>query len=98
MTVYNSNLFTHTQRPQQVSSSSFGASTSIGHSGVEPGSYSSKREHQVEERYENGRLVSGRKEEKEWEDGTLLRHDKEHYGEVTNSFTSLIFFLKNFNV
>ena len=54
-----------------------------GFSGVaEPETYSSRRENEVEERYVNGVLVSGRKEDREWQDGELLRHDKEHYGEV----------------
>lgn len=66
------------------SSASFGAHTG-GHfrDGDTRGqTINSRREMEMEEHYENGQLVSGRKEDKEWKNDNLLRHDLRHYGEV----------------
>ena len=70
-------------------SQAFGAHVSLQTTGGQPGAYSSRSENRMEERYENGRLVTGVKEAKEWEDGELLRHDREHYGEVSHSLRSV---------
>ncbi|KAF2347689.1 EGF-like domain [Trinorchestia longiramus] len=70
--------------------SSYGAGSSVhgsqhagfGVTGYPAGGYRShRREMEVEEHYENGQLVRGREEQKEWKDDDLLRHERRHYGE-----------------
>ena len=49
---------------------------------VNPGQ-SHRREMEVEEHYQDGKLVRGREKEQEWKNDQLLRHDVRHYGEVS---------------
>jgi len=43
--------------------------------------YSSRSESAVDERYENGRLITGREHNREWENDQLLRNDRRSYGQ-----------------
>lgn len=63
-----------------TSSGNFGAN--IGSHGPSQ-SVSHRREMEVEEHYENGQLVSGKEEDKEWKNDNLLRHNERRYGEVS---------------
>lgn len=61
-----------------------------GVSGVGQGGMTQRREMEVEEHYENGRLVHGREEDKEWKNEQLLRHDHRRYGEVSTTMSQNI--------
>lgn len=52
------------------------------HAAGYPGGVTQRREMEVEEHYENGQLVHGREEKKEWENENLLNHERRQYGEV----------------
>lgn len=69
-----------------------GGATQIGGgvSGVGQGGMTQRREMEVEEHYENGRLVHGREEDKEWKNEQLLRHDHRRYGEVSTTMSQNI--------
>ena len=52
--------------------------------------YTHRSEMEREEHYENGQLVSGRKEEKEWKNDDLVRHDHRTYGQVIKDDLNII--------
>ncbi|XP_018012554.1 keratin, type I cytoskeletal 9 [Hyalella azteca] len=67
---------------ESSSSGSQGATYGIpGYPGGGVGGVTHRREMEVEEHYENGQLVHGREEEKEWKNDNLLKHERRHYGE-----------------
>lgn len=62
--------------------------------GDRPGgaSLSHRREMEVEEHYENGQLVRGRSNDREWKNDEILRNDSRVYGEVRRTYCIILSF------